>query len=117
MSKVNIRCTNAFFVRDRGIVNEHEVVQLSQGEAKDVVAANRGVIITQADYDSATKADFKPRDWDGKVVEPDKSTRAQVKAANRNRAFLAAKQQADDLAASRQTPRRSAGAGQQQPGA
>jgi hypothetical protein len=67
-SQKYVRCTNAFFVSHRGIVNVGEVVGLLRGEAMDVVSANRGEYITPQEFEQGPKADFKPKDGDGKVI-------------------------------------------------
>jgi hypothetical protein len=82
----HVRCTNGFFVGGRGIVNPNETVLLNQGEAKDVIAANRGERITQKEYEEGPQADFKPKDENGKVIPADTRTRAQLRVAARAQA-------------------------------
>jgi hypothetical protein len=80
---VNIRCTNGFFVRSRGIVCPGETVQLLKSEAQDVVAATRGEVVTLAEFNSGPKADFKPKDAEGREIPQTTMTRAQMHAAAR----------------------------------
>jgi hypothetical protein len=78
-----VRATAGFFVARRGVVNPGEVVQLPRGEAFDVVAASRGVVVTAAEAQAGPMADFKPKDAEGNAIQPDRRTRAQIHAAMR----------------------------------
>jgi hypothetical protein len=81
-----IRATAGFFVRDRGIVNPGETVEVTAAEAFDIVGANRGELIERADFAAGPQADFKPKYPDGKVIPPDIRTREQRRAAARAQA-------------------------------
>jgi len=100
-----VRCLSPFFVQNKGIVNEGEVVPLQQSEAKDVIAANRAERITQEDYNAAVKvgrqADFVPKDAEGKPIPHETRTSAQIDAAN-NRVFLQQQAQQRELLSTRQ---------------
>jgi hypothetical protein len=84
-----VRATEGFFVRGRGpdgrggIVNPGEVVSLLKSEKMDVTAANRGVEITQKEYEQGTKADFVAKDAEGKPIPVVERSRAQIHAAAR----------------------------------
>jgi hypothetical protein len=102
-SQVYIRATTGFFVKGRGeggkagIVNPDETVLLIKSEAQDVIAANRGIQITQKEYQDGPQADFKPKDAENRLRE-----QAETAArASFQHGFMAAAAQAP---ASRQQP-------------
>lgn len=116
--QVYIRATSGFFVQRRGIVNPGETVLLMKGEAQDVVAAERGQKITQQEYNEGPKADFKPKDSDGKVIPEVNITRAQQHANFREQMKRASDPASAEQAArianginSRQNAGKSAGVG------
>jgi hypothetical protein len=84
-----IKATEGFFVRGRGpagasgIVNPGETVSVSKSEAMDITAANRGVKIEQREFEAGPKADFIPKDAEGKPIPAVTMTRAQMHAAAR----------------------------------
>ena len=81
---VFVRATAGFFVARRGVVNPGEIVQLPRGEAFDVVAASRGIVVTAAEAQAGPIADYKPKDAEGNVIPEDRRTRAQIHAAMRS---------------------------------
>jgi hypothetical protein len=89
-SSYHVRATEGFFVRGRGIVNPDEVVTLTKSETQDVVAANRGVVISKKEFDEGRRADFVPKNERGEPIKEQTFTRAELHA--RARAALAANQ-------------------------